>query len=140
VLATGEGPQEEGDLLVPELGVGAEPAGGIATADLDRLEAGRLGVFEDDVLVVVLGVDLELDLDEVAALDFAQVGEFDAIVLVDLLIEGLAEGALGEVGGVLALDELVVLAADLDFETGGGDVVFEGEVGEVGVVVERAKG
>ena len=45
----------------------------VAAADQHRLEAGRLQVLEDQVLVVVLAVDLQLDLDQVAALELGQV-------------------------------------------------------------------
>ena len=76
--------------VVAELDVGAQVVAVVAAADLDRLEAGRLHVLEEQVLVVVLAVDLELDLDQVAALERGAVGEQLAAVLLDLLVDGLA--------------------------------------------------
>ena len=92
MLAAGQRPREEGDAVVAELDVGAQVVAVVAAADLDRLEAGRLDVLEDQVLVVVLAVDLELDLDQVAALERRPVGQQLAVVLLDLLVDRLARG------------------------------------------------
>ena len=39
----------------------------VTAADLDRLEASRLEILENQVLVIILAVDLELDFDQLAA-------------------------------------------------------------------------
>ena len=137
VLAAGEGADEEDRALVAELDVGAHVVAVVSAAQVHRLEAGGFRVLEHDVLVVVLAFDLELDLDEVAALEHRQVGEFLALVLLGPLVHGLAARAFG-LDGLGGFDELVVLALHLDFEAGAGDRVFEREVRQVCVEVERA--
>ena len=137
VLAPGQGPREEGHALVAELDVGAQVVAVVAAADLDRLEAGRLEVLEDQVLVVVLAVDLQLDLDQVAALERRPVGQQLAAITLDPLADRLAAAA-GHVHRLVVLDEPVDLAVDLDLQARVGDRVFEREVGQVGVEVERA--
>ena len=98
MLAPRQRPREERHALVAELDVGAQVVAVVAAADLDRLEAGRLEVLEDQVLVVVLAVDLELDLDQVAALQGCTVGHRLASVTLDPLADRLAAAA-GDVDG-----------------------------------------
>ena len=91
VLAAGQRADEEAHALVAELHVGAQVVAVVAAADLDRLEAGRLVVLEDQVLVVVLAVDLQLDLDQVAALERAPGRPAPSrSILLDLLVDRLA--------------------------------------------------
>ena len=52
-------------------------------------------------------------------------------------LDGLAAAA-GDVDRFVGRRELVVLPVDLHLQAGAADVVFEREVGEVGVEVERA--
>ncbi|OYW13384.1 MAG: hypothetical protein B7Z55_16940 [Planctomycetales bacterium 12-60-4] len=85
-----ERPHEEGGPLVAEFHVGTERVSEITATDVDRLEATGLHVFENQVLVVVLAVNFEFDLDEVAARDFRQVRQFGPFVFLDFLFEGLA--------------------------------------------------
>ncbi len=75
VLAPGQGPYEKGHALVSELDVSPERVAVVAALDLDRLEAGRLVVLEDQVLVIILALDCELDLDQVATLDDRPIGQ-----------------------------------------------------------------
>ena len=70
-LAAGQGADEEADAFVAEFHVGAHVVAGVAAAQLDRLEAGGFHVLEDEVLVIVLAVDFQLDLDQVAALQLS---------------------------------------------------------------------
>src|SRR5207244_5627196 len=83
VLAPGQGPREEGHALIAELDVGAQVVAVVAAANLDRLEPGRLVVLEDQVFVIVLAVDLELDLDQLAALEDRPLGERLAAIALD---------------------------------------------------------
>ena len=93
VLAAGEAADEEGDALVAEFDVGAEAVAGVAAADVDGLEAGGLHVLEDEVLVVVLALDDELDLDQVAALEVVAEFERARVSYFDLLVDDLAARA-----------------------------------------------
>ena len=93
VLAPRQRPGEERHALVAELDIGAQVIAVVAAADLDRLEAGRLEVLEDQVLVVVLAVDLELDLDQLAALERRPLGQQLAAITLDPLAHRLATAA-----------------------------------------------
>ena len=56
---------------------------------------------------------------------------------IDLLLDSLAAGASDE-GVPFFRRESPVTTLRFDFEAGSGDVIFLGEVGEVGIEVERA--
>ena len=83
VLAASERSCEERHALVAELDIGAQVVAVVSAADLDRLEPGCLEVFKDQVLVVVLAVDLELDFDQLAALERRPLGKQLAAIPLD---------------------------------------------------------
>src|SRR5688572_12310858 len=93
--AASELPNEERYAVVAIFDVRRQTGCGVSAALLDGLEAGGLQVLEEQVLVVVLAVDDELDLDEVAAGERVAIAEWLPLVLFDLLIEGLAARAFG---------------------------------------------
>ena len=62
---------------------------------------------------------IELDLDEVAALDRAEIGDLGAVVLLDVLVDDLAVAA-GDVDRLVGGRELVEVAVDFQLEAGGG--------------------
>ena len=137
VFAAGQVADEERDAVVAQFDVRAELVAVVAALEGDRFAAGGFHVFEQDVLVVVFRFDDELDLDEVAAFDGAEVGNFRAIVFFDALADDLAAAA-GDVDRFVGRRELVVVALDFQLEAGVADVVFEREVGEIAVPVQRA--
>ena len=137
MLAAGEAAHEERNAIVAQLHVGAQLVAVVAALNGDRFAAGRLHVFEQDVLVVVLDSMIEFDLHEVAAVDRAEIGNFAAVVLFDVLADRLAAAA-GDIDRFVGRRELVVLALDLQLQAGAADVVFEREVGEVAVPIQRA--
>ena len=60
-----------------------------------------------------------------------------AVVFFDALADGLAAAA-GDVDRFLDRRELVVVPLDFEFEAGAADVVFEREIGEIAVPIQRA--
>ncbi len=74
VFAAGEPADEEGHAFVVEFDVGADFVAVVTAADFHGFKTGGLHIFEQDVLIVVLGIDGEFDFDEVAALDGCAVG------------------------------------------------------------------
>ena len=66
-----------------------------------------------------------------------QVRQLRALVLLDLLVDGLAARA-GDLDRLVDAGQLVVLAVDLHLQAGLRDEVFQREVGQVGVEVDRA--
>src|SRR5262249_1708891 len=113
VLAPGDGPREEGHALVAEFDIGAQVVAIVAAADLDRLEPRRLEVLEDQVFVIVLAVDLELALDQLAALEGRSIREWLAPIAFDPLAHRLTSAA-GHVHRPVVPDQPVDLAIDLD--------------------------
>ncbi|HRH75920.1 MAG TPA: hypothetical protein PK129_01120 [Cellvibrionaceae bacterium] len=83
--AAGQDAREEADALVAQFHVGPQAVADVTAAQVDRLEARGLEVFEDQILVVVLAFDFEFDFDQVAAPKLREVDEFAALVLLDLL-------------------------------------------------------
>ena len=93
VLAPRQRTREERHPLVAELDVGAQVVAVIAAPDLDRLETGRLVILENQVLVIVLAVDLELDLNQLAAFERRTLGQQLAAITLDPLPDRLAATA-----------------------------------------------
>ena len=135
--AAGELADEEAGLLVAVLDVGAEGIAVVARTDFDGFAAGRLRILDHQVLVVVLRVDGHLDLDQVARLQLVARLQRHPRELFDLLLDGLAAAA-GDIDLFIFRHQLVVIAVDLDFQTGLLDEFLEGEVGRVDIGVDRA--
>src|SRR5208337_3757302 len=122
--------------VVAVLDVGAQIVAVVAAADLDRLEASRFEVLGDNVFVVVLAVDLELDLDQLAAFQGGSLGQQLATVVFDFLIHRLPAAA-GHAHGLVVALQPIHFAIDLDLQTRAGYRVLEREVAQVGIVVKR---
>ena len=93
VLAAGQRSQEEGHLFVAELDIGRQSNRIVAALHVERFDAGRFRVLEDQVLVIVLAVDREFDLEQVAAFDFAEIGQRHAARMFRPLANDLAPRA-----------------------------------------------
>src|SRR5262245_9398071 len=136
VLAASERPCEEGHSFVAELDVGTQVVAVVAAADLDRLEAGGLVVLKDEVFVVILAVNLELNLEEFSALERRSLSKQLATIALDLLSHGLPSST-GDLDCLVVGHQSIQLAVDFDLQPRSGDRVLQGEVGHVGVEVER---
>ncbi len=137
MLAAGQLAREEADAFVAQLHVGAQGVAVVTAAHFDRLEPGGLHVLDHDVLVIVLALDDEFDLGQIAALEDAEVFDGDPFVFLGLLAHGLTARAR-HVDLLVHFLQFVILPLDLDLEARLGDEVLQGEVREVGVEVERA--
>ena len=137
VFAAGQVADEERDAVVAQFHVRAELVAVVAALQGDRFAAGGFHVFEEDVLVVVFRFDDEFDFEEIAAFHCAEIGNLFAVEFFDALADDLAAAA-GDVDRFVGWRELVVVAFDFQLEAGVADVVFEREVREVAVPVQRA--
>ena len=137
VSAAWEELDEERYFLIAEFHICTEAVGVVAGLDIDRFHAGGFPIFEHEVFVIVFAIDPEGDFNEVAAFDFVAGFQFDALIDRAFLINRLARGIHG-IDDFLIGDEFVVGAVDFDFESGLGDEIFQGEVFDVGIRVERA--
>ena len=96
----------------------------LAAGDLDRFQTRRLEVLEDQVLVVVLGLDRHDDLNPLAAGDIVAVTHADPVVHI-------------AVQKRLPRHQLVVVAPDEDLVARRGDRLLEAEVGRTDGEIDR---
>ena len=137
MFAAREPPHEQRDFLIAIFNVSAHFVAVVAAANFDRLEPGALHILKDKVLVIVLAFDFEFDFHDVAALQCVEVFKFRPFELFNLLINDLS-ASTGHLRLFVDSFQQVVAPVDLDFESGLRDEVFECEVRQVSVEVDRA--
>jgi hypothetical protein len=123
--------------VVAEFAISRQTFEDVTAALVVGFEAAGFVIFEQQVLVVVLAVDDHFHFDQVAAGDGTQIFQRNAFVFRHLLTDHLASITLHADLFVVTF-QTIELSIDFDFQTGGGDVVFLREVGQIRTEVNRA--